>query len=200
MGEKVVKKNLPIETVRLVLRPFMESDAVAVGCNSRQPAAAHFLPDMVLPDEEAALEWIRWINRSKMDVSVPFVALAVELKSGGSCIGMIGVAPKQELENEIEIMFSIADKYQNQGYISEAVTALISWVFENTPAEYLVAIVKLDNPASVRVIEKTGFRYSGERRIEYDGVMTDFHYYRLEKAEYTRIISLRENPEYRNRA
>jgi len=192
--------DIKIETSRLILRPFIKSDATAASYNSKQPTVAHFMSGMVLATEESALGWIRWINNEKFDVSVPCVVLAVELKSNKKCIGLIGVAPKRELDNEIEILFSIADEYQNQGYITEAGKALIDWAFENTPAKYLVAIVKLDNPASIRVIEKIGFVYDGERRIDYDGTMTDFHYYRLEKAEHPRIISVREHPEYLNRA
>ena len=196
----MVKMNIQIETSRLILRPFMESDAAAASYNSKQPIVAYFMSDMVLATEESALGWIRWINNDKFNVSVPCVVLAVELKADKKCIGLIGVAPKRELENEIEILFSVTDEYQNQGYITEAGKAIIDWAFENTPAKYLVAIVKLDNPASIRVIEKIGFIYNGERRIDYDGTMTDFHYYRLERSEHPRVISIRENPEYLDRA
>ena len=159
--------NIKIETSRLLLRPFNGSDAAAASYNSKQPIVAHFMSDMLLATEEAALGWIRWINNEKFDVSVPCVVLAVESKPDKKCIGLIGVAPKRELENEIEILFSITDEYQNQGYITEAGKALIDWAFENTPAKYLVAIVKLDNQVSIRVIEKIGFVYNGERRIDY---------------------------------
>lgn len=79
--------------------------------------------------------------------------LAVVLKSTQRCIGLIGIAPKYELDNEIEILFEIADEYQNQGYVTEVGNATINWTFEHTPAKYLVAIVKHDNVASKRVIE-----------------------------------------------
>jgi len=171
--------NIEIETERLLLRRFTDADATAASDNSKQPLVAHYLSDMVLENEQKALEWIHWINKDKFDMTVPFIALAVEVKSEKKCIGLIGVAPKRELDNEIEILFGIADDCQNRGYITEAGTALIKWVFDNTPSDHLVAIVKHDNPASRRVIEKLGFVYQGEKRIEYDGQMTGFHYYQL---------------------
>ena len=186
-----------IETSRLILRQFTESDAAAACYNSKQPTVAHFMSDMVLNTEADAINWIRWLNNDKFDTSIPCVVLAVELKSNQKCIGLIGVAPKYELDNEIEILFEIADEYQNQGYVTEAEKAIIKWAFENTPVKYFVAIVKNDNPASNRVIEKLGFNYSGEKRIDYDGQMTDFHYYRLHKPQ---IINIREHPEYLDRA
>jgi RimJ/RimL family protein N-acetyltransferase len=192
--------SIQIETARLILRLFTESDAAAASYNSKQPTVAHFMSDMVLDTEEAALGWICWLNKDKFDAGIPCIVLAVEMKASKKCIGLIGVAPKRELDNEIEILFSIADEYQKQGYITEAGKGLIDWTFENTITNYLVAIIKLDNPASVRVIKKLGFAYNGERRIDYDGEMTDFHYYRLEKSNYPRIIAIREHPSYLNRA
>ena len=171
-----------IDTERLCLRCFRRRDAAAASYNSRQPSVAHFMSDMVLPSPKDARRWIRWLN-GKIDTGVPCVVLAVELKAHKKCVGLIGAAPKRELGNEIEILFEIADGYQNRGYITEAGKALIAWVFANTPAPWLVAIVKHGNLASQRVISKLGFRYFGERRIEYDGQMTDFHYYRLEREQ-----------------
>jgi len=176
--------HIHIETERLLLRPFKRGDAAAASHNSKQPTVAHFMSDMVLETQKAASKWIRWINKEKFNTEIPCVVLAVTLKSSQKCIGLIGLAPKRELDNEIEILFEIADAYQNRGYITESGKALLAWGFANTPAAYFVAIVKLDNPASVRVIEKLGFAYSGERRIEYDGTTTDFHYYRIEKEEW----------------
>ena len=87
-----------IESERLILREFTESDAVAASYNSKQPTVAHFMSDMVLSTEENALNWIRWISNDKFDTSIPCVVLAVELKSCQKCIGLIGVAPKYELD------------------------------------------------------------------------------------------------------
>lgn len=139
------------------------------------------MSDMVLETEEEALKWIHWINNKKFNTDIPCIVLAVEIKKTHTCAGLIGVAPKQELGGEIEILFSLADEFQNQGYMTEAAQALIQWTFENTKVSYLIAIVKHDNTPSNRVINKLKFKYCGERRIDYDGEMTDFHYCRLEK-------------------
>jgi len=171
----------PIETERLLLRPFRRRDAAAASYNSARPIVAHFMSDMILKTRREALRWIRWVNRDKFDVNVPCVVLAVTRRSDKNCIGLIGVAPKRELGNEIEILFAVADEHQNKGYITEAARALVEWAFAHTRAPYLVAIVKRDNPASGRVVEKLGFTRAGERRIDYDGEMTDFHYHRQEK-------------------
>jgi len=85
----------------------------------------------------------------------------------------------QELDNAIEILFSIADEYHGKGYATEAGKAIIAWAFENCNLDYLVALVKLDNGASGKVIEKLGFKEIEKRTIDYDSVPTVFSYYRL---------------------
>ena len=176
--------NIKIETERLILRPFTEDDAAAVCHNSNQPIVAHFMSDMVMKTEEAALGWIRLINNEKFNVAVPCVVLAVELKSTCKCIGLIGVAPKRELNNEIEILFEIADEYQNKGYATEAGKALIWWAFEQARQDVLSAIVKPENNASRRVIEKLGFVYCDTRTLLYDGTDCDFDYFKLYHTDY----------------
>ncbi|HOP10114.1 MAG TPA: GNAT family N-acetyltransferase [Oscillospiraceae bacterium] len=170
---------ISIETNRLILRQFTEKDAEAASQNSKQPVVAHYMSDMVLETKEEALKWIKWVNEKKFDIGIPCIVLAVEIKETRTCAGLIGIAPKQELDGEIEILFSLSDEFQNRGYITEAAQTLIEWAFENTKIPYLIAIVKHDNASSNRVISKLGFKYDGERRIDYDGEMTDFHYYKL---------------------
>ena len=167
-----------IKTNRLTLRKFTKDDAKIVSYNSQRPSVAHFMSDMILEDEKSAVEWIEWIN-GRFNTSESFLAFAIERNEDKICIGFIAIAPKAELNNEIEIVFLIADEYQNKGYASEAGKAIISWAFENCTLDYLVAIVKTDNVASQRVIEKIGYIRIDEREIEYDGDLVVFQYYRL---------------------
>lgn len=167
-----------LKTKRLTLRSFNVDDSEIVSYNSRRPSVAYFMSDMILPDDNSARQWIEWIN-NKRNVSGPLQVLAIEQNESKKCIGLIGVAPKKELNNEVEILFAVADEYQNKSYATEAGKAIIEWAFQNSALDYLVAIVKLDNSASQRVIEKLGFRQIEQRKIEYDGKPTLFNYYRL---------------------
>ncbi len=172
-----------IETGRLIMRPFIESDAGSACHNSKQPIVAHFLSDMVLETIEDARKWIAWLE-AKCSTQEPFQALAIERKSDKSVIGLVGVAPKKEIAGEIEILFSIADEYQNLGYATEAGKAIIWWAFEQAEQDMLSAIVKLENKASRRVIEKLGFIYCDTRTLPYDGKDCSFDYFRLYHTDY----------------
>lgn len=170
--------NIRIETPNLIIRQFSASDSSDVAYYSQQPNVAYWMSDMVLNNEKEASSWINWINQ-KYNITEPSIVLAIEHKIEGMCIGVVGVHPKAELDNEVEILYGISDKYQNSGYATEASKALIQWVFENTQLKSLVAIVKPDNIPSKIVIEKLGFEYVDIRIIPYDGHMCKFNYYKL---------------------
>ncbi|MCX8131586.1 MAG: bifunctional GNAT family N-acetyltransferase/class I SAM-dependent methyltransferase [Clostridia bacterium] len=172
-----------IETKRLDLRPFTREDAYAASINSRQPKVAFWMQDMILNNEEDAIKWIDWINE-KCQASELFRVFAIERKEDNVCIGLIGYAPKAEINNEIEILFAIADPFQGYGYAPEAAKALIWYAFEKQGLAVISAIIKPENTSSRKVIEKLGFVYGDSRRLNYNGNMADFDYYRLYHIEH----------------
>ena len=112
------------------------------------------------------------------------MALAIQRKEDSKLLGFIGVAPKEELDSEIEICFSIADEYQNNGYATEAGKAMVWWAFEKAGQEVLSATVKPENNASRHVIEKLGFIYGDTRKLLYNGNDCAFDYFRLYHTDY----------------
>lgn len=171
-------KTLKLETERLILRTLKVEDAYSVSYNSRRPRVAAEMSDMILADETAGREWINWIN-SISNVEEPWQVLAIERKSDNKCIGLVGVIPQKKINGEIEILYEIADEYQKNGYATESATALIKWFFDTRNNKYLCAIIKVNNIASHRVIDKIGFDYIEDREIEYDNKSTMFRYYQL---------------------
>lgn len=175
--------SICIETQRLVLRYFKESDAKAAAFNSQQPKVAYWMSDMVLKNEADAASWIEWVNGKCRSINHMQI-FAIERKEDNACIGLIGFAPKKEIENEIEILYAIADPYQGCGYATEAAKAVVWQAFEKSGLDMLSAIIKPENTASKRVIEKLGFVYVDSRILPHDGKMTSFDYYRLYHIEY----------------
>lgn len=169
-----------IETPKLILRQYLPTDSKDVVFYSQQPHMAYWMSDMVLHNESEALKWIEWINK-KNNTTEPFIILAIENKTNGICIGIVGVHPKSEIDNEVEILYGVSDNYQNKGYATEASKALIQWIFEYTNLNSLTAIVKPENITSKNVIKKLGFELIDTRVIPYDGHMCKFNYYKLYK-------------------
>ena len=173
-----MEKTITLKTERLILRPFTTNDAELAAYNSNCPTIANAMSDMVMKDVVEATNWINWIN-NMANREVPWEILAIELNDMCKCIGLVGIIPQQKIQGEVEVLFSIADEYQNNGYATEAAKAIIEWFFSSRNNEYLCAIVKLTNIPSQKVVEKLGFKFIEEREIEYNYMPTMFKYYKL---------------------
>lgn len=71
--------------------------------------------------------------------------------------------------------------HTRRGYASEAAQAFAERFCRENGADYLIAIMDTDNPASFRTAEKSGFRLF-EKRTVYDGhygrYFDDYYYFR----------------------
>ena len=60
-----------------------------------------------------------------------------------------------------EIGYGISDEYQNNGYETEAVRAVLEWAFSYPEVVAVESETDTDNAASKRVLEKCGFAPNG---------------------------------------
>ena len=60
-----------------------------------------------------------------------------------------------------EIGYGISEAYQNNGYATEAVKAVLEWAFSHPEVAAVEAETDSDNTASKRVLEKCGFALNG---------------------------------------
>jgi [ribosomal protein S5]-alanine N-acetyltransferase len=79
---------------------------------------------------------------------------------GAEAIGIGGFKGKP-LAGMVEIGYSILSQYQRQGLASEATEALVAWAFCHPDVQLVTAETLPNLVASIRVLEKTGFRYLG---------------------------------------
>lgn len=171
-----------IETERLILREFKESDAEALCEICNQKYILKWMPDWEGTVEERR-RWIRWVEGlyTKANNEKARIMLAVTLKESNELIGMVGIGNKEEVDNEIEIAYFISEEYCNKGYMSEASKAMSQWAFNILDLEYIIAIVEIDNYPSQRIVEKCGFVKHDIKMILNSGETEEkpFCYYRL---------------------
>jgi len=153
--------SMRIETTRLILRPFVKTDMEALCFDGKQPS------------------WLENVAVELYDVEKSCASYTIQLKSNNTVIGHIFINKKPELNNELEMGYYIAEKYQNNGYATEAGKAMIWWAFEKAGQDVLSSAIRVGNKASRRVIEKLGFIYGGTRILTYDSIDYDFDYFRL---------------------
>ena len=66
----------------------------------------------------------------------------------------------------VEIGYGIKEGFGNKGYMTEAVSAAAEWASRQPGVTGVEAEAEESNPASVRVLEKSGFVPNGERGKE----------------------------------
>ncbi|MBU2178129.1 MAG: GNAT family N-acetyltransferase [Gammaproteobacteria bacterium] len=87
---------------------------------------------------------------------------------------------------QVEIGFTIAPAYQQQMIATEAVTALLGYLFTELAIHRVVATTDVNNVASYRLLEKLGFRREGHfiQNIFFKGAWGDEYQYALLGSEY----------------
>ena len=73
-------------------------------------------------------------------------------------IGDVGIKGPPDRDGSVEIHFGLVPAYRRQGCGSEAVQALVRWVFTQPRAQLITAVCDYDNAASIRVLTKLGMR------------------------------------------
>jgi RimJ/RimL family protein N-acetyltransferase len=146
-----------IETDRLILRPWEESDASALYQYAKDPSVGPIAGWPVHTDVENSREIIKGV------LSEP-ETYAVVLKESGCPIGSIGLMIGEKsnfsiAENEGEIGYWIGVPYWGQGLIPEATEELLRYGFEELGLKAIWSGYFDGNEKSKRVQEKCGFEF-----------------------------------------
>ena len=76
-------------------------------------------------------------------------------------IGSGGFKGRPQPDGTVEVGYSVLPQYQRRGYATEALGALVSWAFAHGGVARVVADALVENRASIRALEKSGFRRVG---------------------------------------
>lgn len=155
---------MEIQTRRLILRPWQESDAEALFRYASDPDVGPRAGWPPHKDVEESLKVIR-------DIFTNDRTWAITLKETG--------------EEDAEIGYWLAKPYWNQGLCTEALRAMIDYCFNVKGFLTLWSDFFVDNPASGRVMEKCGFVDTGRENMcshLYHGDDRPVHIMRLDYA------------------
>ncbi len=148
--------EIPIlETERLILRPLTIGDAEEVFSWASDERVTRF---MGYPKHENIEVTKAWLS-SLADVSEKSFDWGFVLKENGKLIGSGGVSWNDEY-NAWTFGYNISFDCWGRGYTTEVTKRMIKYAYENLGSRDFVAYHAIDNPASGRVIEKCGMRFS----------------------------------------
>ncbi|WP_256757505.1 GNAT family N-acetyltransferase [Cohnella sp. WQ 127256] len=148
------------DTNELTLRPFTKEDASALFELTRQTEITDILPDWNMTEQQLD-DFLDFVISSyeTFNPGDVRILLAMEHREDKQLIGWCGVFPNDMLnEADREVAYALSKDYRNQGFATEAVIGMVSHILNHSLLEQIVAIVKPFNKASIRVIEKAGFK------------------------------------------
>jgi len=152
-----------------VLRPWRAADIESLVLHANDEAVSRNVSDRFpfpykLHDAEVFLA---------EPAKPPAIVLAIEIE--GEAVGGIDVRPgAAELRIGGEIGYWLARRHWGQGIMSRVVTCWCGYLFSHYGFERLQATVFSSNPASARVLEKSGFSREGTLRravIKHGGIL-----------------------------
>ena len=165
-----------LETERLVLRPWREDDAEALARRANNRRVSIQLRDR-FPHPYTLEDARQWIGRC---LAAPEPPLDLAIEHAGEPIGGVGLQPWQDVARfTAEVGYWLGEDFWGRGFATEALRRFSAYAFESFPFERLEAYVFSTNPASRRVLEKSGYEYEATlRRSAFkDGRFLDGHLY-----------------------
>ena len=145
-----------LRTDRLLLRPLRLRDAGDLSAAVNDWGVVKETATWGYPQ---AAERVR--DRIRLILSGdPYEDCVFAIVAGGAVIGIVGLHRRRD--RTFGLGYMIGRAWWGSGYVTEAVRAVCRFGFAGLRAERIEADVFQDNPASSRVLLKTGFRFAGD--------------------------------------
>ena len=153
----------PIETARLILRRAVREDAEPMFRNwASDPEVTKYLTwpthDSVEVTRKVLESWLAEYERGN------YYQWVIELKDMGQPIGSISVVRQNDNVEEAEIGYCIGSHWWHQGIMTEALAAVIEYLFTEVGMNRVAARHDPNNPHSGMVMRKCGMKYEGTNR------------------------------------
>lgn len=147
-----------IETERLILRKLEISDLEQVYNNwCSDPKVSKYVTWDMHENIEQTKEYIKFkLGLYEKDYRFDWV---VVIKETNEVIGEIDSVKQSLNYNLVELGYCYGSKYWNNGYATEALSAVIRYLKEVALVEKVTACHISTNPASGRVMQKAGMNY-----------------------------------------
>ncbi len=146
---------LILQTPRLVLRDFGESDWSAIYALSREPAVTQYQTWLRLVTPTDAQRWVQ--NATFHNNLQPRRAYNLAVTHQGQVIGWIGWGHAEDRPpDHYDFGYALLPPYWGRGFMSEAHEAAVRYMFEVLDAGRVFGECASLNTGSARVMEKAG--------------------------------------------
>lgn len=144
-----------LETERLILRQWKESDQLPFINMGVDPEVMRYLPKCLTKEESLKLidKVSEIINQNKWGI------WAVELKDSNEFIGFIGLHNQPVLFDFspcVEIAWRLAKQHWGNGYATEGAKATLEYAFKKLKLSKVIAVTATINKPSESIMKKLG--------------------------------------------
>lgn len=154
-----------METARLRLRGLREGDEPFLASLDSDPDVMRYIHNGPLSAQEA--EHVARIQVMGARAGNEWGKWMIERRADGVAIGWIELGklsgPKRD---DLQVGYELVRECWGQGYATEAVERVLRYAFEERGLDRVAAIARPGNTASIRVLEKNGFRLAGQKLDE----------------------------------
>lgn len=156
-GTRVTREDERLTTARLELRPPTMDDAQAIFSGYAQDGE---ITRYLVWRPHGDLDETRRFLRTCVDgwASGKEFTWAITLKESTDLIGMVACRPRG---HRADLGYVLARSYWGNGYMTEAVSAVVQWLLGGPEVYRVWAVCDTANLASARVLEKVGMTREG---------------------------------------
>ncbi len=114
-------------------------------------SAMEFFRERLVEGGPAVVGWYGWYAIRNADKDQP-----------AALVGAAGYLGPPDGQGDVEIGYSILPGFRAMGYATEITHALVSHASADPRVRRILAHTRSDNPGSIRVLERCGFRMTGD--------------------------------------
>lgn len=148
----------PLETDRVLVRPFIDGDDVAMRAVYGDPEVMRHVAHGTPASHAQIAEMLEDYRRHQHEHGYGF--WAVLDRQSHTVIGDVGFEARDE---GAEFGYTLARAWWGRGLATETGSACVNTILTVFELPWLSAVVDPANPASARVLDKLGFVFTGER-------------------------------------
>jgi len=148
----------PIETERLLLRPFEPADHAALLALHGSEAVTRYLYFGTRDADEVREQLARKAAAIRLEQEGDSLELAAVLREDGRVVGDVLLFHRSDLHRQGEVGYMFDPAVQGRGLATEATEAMLRIAFEAAGFHRVYGRLDGRNLASARVLEKVGMR------------------------------------------